>query len=182
MEWITAIGTVAIAVTAWLAFCANRKLVDSNQGLVDVARKQADLAQMTLLRQIEPRLVPGDPERYRTHDKIVTQVGPQTFETRRLYIEIENAGSGLAMITQAQAASSERGSYVVWPPPAIPPGEGRPLKLTPGGGVPHEPPPGETIQVRVEYSGLDGVARTLRFDAQHYPGEDWLVTVKAPDG
>lgn len=182
MDWITTAATVALAVAAWLAYRSNRELIQATQAQLDVACKALDrseaqlgLARETLNRQQKPYLVPADPESNHVGDLIETDAGPQTFRTRRVYIGIENAGPGLALISKAEVASSTRGTFNVWSPPALPAGMQRALKLTPSGGTVLDPPAGETFKVSVQYTGIDGVQRHLKFTAQVYPGDDWVV-------
>lgn len=193
---VTAIGTTALAVTAFAAYRSNQKLVDAakaqatavEQQSKQVARQaaaveqqaraaaeQAEVARLALARQQEPHLVPAGPKGCRVGELIETQAGPQMFRTRRVFLDIENAGFGVATIVGAEAQSRERGTYNVWAPPAVPPGGKQTLQLTPPGGVPLDPPTGERIEVTVQYAGVSNDGLTLRFDATYYPGGDWHV-------
>jgi hypothetical protein len=188
MEWVTTAATVVLVATAWLAYRSNRKLIAATQAQLEVARdaldrstEQLNLARDALDRQQEPCVVPADPDGNHVGDPIETHAGPQTFRTRRVYIGIENAGPGLALISKAEVASSERGTFNVWWPPALPAGMQRALKLTPSGGTVLDPPAGETFKVSLEYAGADGALRILRFTAQVYPGNDWVVHIVPTD-
>src|SRR6266511_3452777 len=118
MSWIQAIATVVVAGAAVLAYLSNRRLLEATE-------RQVDLGRATLKRQREPRLVPADPDYCRIGDEIETHAGPQVFRTRRVYIGLENAGIGLAIVNEASASTPERGVYNVWPPPAVPSGAQR---------------------------------------------------------
>lgn len=186
MEWvtiITGIATVALAITAWKAFRSNQSLIATARDQLEVSRAQMadsraqlELAQEALVRQQEPRLVPADPDLNYLGGPIETRSGPQIIaRTRRVLIGVENAGLGIALGVKAEAQSNERGTLVVWCPPTIPAGAVRHLKLTPHGGS--VDPAGETVTLRLDYTGAGGEERQLRFTAQRFPGNDWRVDV-----
>jgi hypothetical protein len=186
-EIVTAVGTVALAITGLLAYKSNSKLVDATKDQAgEIARQarsieaqteaisdQAQVARDALARQIEPRLASGSPEDFRI-ENAVASLNLQERRFHRILVPLVNHGFGPAFIRSATAESSAHGSLMAVPPPVLGAGQTGHLQLTSSLGGPDELPIGTSFQLAVEYSGQDGESRILRLAITYY-GETWEI-------
>lgn len=201
-ESIAAASTIVLAAVGVLTFLANRRLYRETSGQnaanLEIAveqtktaklqmaaiNEQAEIARQALQLQVTPRLIPAGPELCRYGPSETLQPEPQPIVITPAFIDIVNAGNGVALIEtdQAEAKSVREGAsreMTIILPPALAPGAQATVKLVRPAMEDQAIATGDRFDVSIPYRA-DGVPDRLwrlQFSARYFNEGHWQLKV-----